>query len=79
MKVWQERQQLASLVTLISGLITAYLMNRERVKFADRSGLIQVGVTGWFWLGLGSSVAIIILAAYQVLRSRKPNDREQSL
>ena len=78
-QIWQERRQLASLVSLISGLITAYLMNRERLKFADRSGLIQVGVTGWFWLGLGSSIAMTILAAYQVLRMRKANDREQSL
>jgi len=78
-KVWKDRQQLVALVSLISGLITAYLMNRERLKFADRSGLIQARVTGWFWLGLGSSVAIIILAAFRMLKVPRANDREQSL
>jgi len=78
-RVWKERTNLSALISLISGLITAYLMNRERLKFEDRSGLFQVGVTGWFWLGLGSSIAIAVLAAVQVLRARNPNGREQSL
>ena len=78
-RVWKERANLSALISLISGLITAYLMNRERLKFEDRSGLLQVGVTGWFWLGLGSSIAIAVLAAFQVLRARNPNGREQSL
>ena len=76
---WKERSNLSALISLTSGLITAYLMNRERLKFEDRFGLLQVGVTGWFWLGLGSSIAIAVLAAFQVLRARKPNGREQSL
>jgi hypothetical protein len=46
-------------------------MNRERLKFEDGSGFIAVGVTGWLWLSLGSSVAIVVLAAVRVLRLRK--------
>ncbi|HEV8431046.1 MAG TPA: hypothetical protein VGQ41_24295 [Pyrinomonadaceae bacterium] len=70
-KAWKERHQLSILLTLVSGLVSAYLMNRERLKFEDSSGLIRVGVTGWFWLGLGSSVAIIILAAFRFLTRGK--------
>lgn len=70
-KVWKERQELTALVSLLSGLITAYLMNRERLKFEDGSGLIRVGVTGWFWLGLGSSVAIVLLAAFRLLKRKQ--------
>jgi hypothetical protein len=70
-KAWKERHELLALVSLVSGLISAYLMNRERLKFEDGTGFIQVGVTGWFWLGLGSSVAIVILAALRLLTRRK--------
>jgi len=71
LKRWKERIGLSALISLISGLASAYLMNRERLKFEDGSGLIRVGVTGWFWLGLGSSIAIVILAAIRILRMQK--------
>jgi hypothetical protein len=32
-----------------------------------------LGVTGWFWLGVGSSAVIVILAAYRLLTLRKAN------
>jgi uncharacterized membrane protein (UPF0136 family) len=71
LRLWKQRDQLTSVLSLISGLISAYLMNHERLKFEDSDGLIRVGVTGWFWLGLGSSVAIVVLAAARLLRMRK--------
>lgn len=71
LKVWKERHELRALLSLISGLVSAYLMNRERLKFEDGSGFIRVGITGWFWLGLGSSVALVALAAVRVLRVRR--------
>jgi hypothetical protein len=70
--MWKERRELSTLVSLLSGLVSAYLMNRERLKFEDGSGLLTASVTGWFWLGLGSSVAIVVLAAVRILRPRKP-------
>lgn len=72
-KAWRERHDFSLLISLVSGLVSAYLMNNERVKFEDGSGLIRVGVTGWFWLGFGSSVVIVILAAYRLLTRRKSN------
>jgi hypothetical protein len=70
-KAWKQRDELTALFSLVAGLVSAYLMNRERLKFEDSSGLIRVGVTGWFWLGLGSSVAIVIIAAFRLLTRRK--------
>lgn len=70
LRVWKERRELATLVSLVSGLVSAYLMNRERLKFEDDSGFLRVGVTGWFWLGLGSSVVIVVLAAVRIFRLR---------
>src|SRR5919108_3523983 len=76
LKMWKERHGLLALLSLISGLVSAYLMNRERLKFEDGSGFIRVGVTGWFWLGLGSSITIAIVAALRILRLRKPTTHE---
>ena len=70
-KAWKDRHEFKALVSLVTGLVTGYLMNRERMKFEDNSGLLRVGVTGWFWLGLGSSVAIVILAAFRLLRRKQ--------
>lgn len=75
-KSWRERHEVTTLVSLVSGLVTAYVMNRERLKFEDVSGLLRVGVTGWFWLGLLSSIAIVIIAALRILRFRKPTSTE---
>jgi heme exporter protein D len=73
LRLWKERRVLTTLVTLVSGRVSAYLMNRERTRFEDHSGFIQVGITGWFWLGFAASVAIVILAVLRVMR------REDSL
>jgi len=70
-KAWKERRELSASISLLSGLVSAYLMNRERLKVEDGTGLIQVRPTGWFWLGLGSSIAIIVLAAVRLLTRRK--------
>jgi hypothetical protein len=72
LRVWKERRELSTLVSLVSGLVSAYLMNRERLKFEDGSGLLRVGVTGWFWLGLGSAVVIVLLAAVRIFKLRRP-------
>ncbi len=72
LRVWKERRELSTLVSLVSGLVSAYLMNRERLKFEDSSGLLRVGVSSWFWLGLGSAVVIVLLAAVRIFKLRRP-------
>jgi hypothetical protein len=74
-KAWKERQELFALISLISGLVSMYLMNRERLKFDDGVGFIRVGITGWFWLGFVSSIAIVVLAAFRLLTRRQLQER----
>jgi hypothetical protein len=62
------KQKVSALITLIAGLLSAYLMNRERVRAEDSAGLIAVGLTGWFWLAFGSALGLVILALIQILR-----------
>jgi hypothetical protein len=66
-QVWKDRPQLSALVSLVAGLVSAYLMNRERVRAEDTSGLIAA-LTGWFWLGLGSTMALVIVSVLRLLK-----------
>ena len=70
-RVWKERRELSALIILIAGLVSAYLMNRERVRAENSSGLIAVALTGWFWLGFGSTIGLVIVSALRFLKRPK--------
>ena len=65
---WKEKREILSLINLIAALLTAYLMNRERLRAEDSAGLIAIGITGWFWLGLGSSLGLVVVAVLGILK-----------
>jgi hypothetical protein len=73
MRVFAAQRPIFGFIGLLSGLISSYLMNHERWRFADSSGLIAVRLTGWFWLAFLSSLALTILGAVTLLwRPRSP-------
>ena len=73
LRVLRINQVMFGLITLLSGLVSIYLMNHERMKFEDTSGLIAARLTGGFWLGLLSSIGVVVSGAYGLLRrSRSP-------
>lgn len=65
---WKDRREVTAIVTLLAGLVSAYLMNRERVRAEDTSGLIAVGLTGWFWLSFGSTIGLVIASVLRFLK-----------
>jgi hypothetical protein len=65
---WRDRRELSALTGLVAGLVSAYLMNRERTRAEHTSGLIAVALTGWFWLGLGSTIALAVVSAWRFLK-----------
>jgi hypothetical protein len=65
-RVWKER--VSALVPFIGGLVTSFLMNRERMRANDTSGLVAVRLTGWFWLGLGTAIGLVAVAAFRFLK-----------
>ena len=66
LRVFATQRSLFGLVSLLTGLTSIYLMNRERLRFADTSALIAVRLTGWFWLGFLSSIAIAVFGVVSV-------------
>jgi len=66
-----ENARLLSIVDLISGVLAAYLMNNERLRVHDDSGIISVQLTGWFWLAFLSSLAMIVTALAMLLKRQR--------
>ena len=65
-RVWKER--VSALVPFIGGVVTSFLMNRERMRANDTSGLVAVRLTGWFWLGLVTAIGLVAVAAFRFLK-----------
>ena len=66
-----ENARLLSIVSFVSGALVAYLMNNERLRVHDDSGIISVQLTGWFWLAFLSSLAMIVTALAMLLKRQR--------
>jgi len=71
LRALKEKLTIYSIVSALSGGITVYLMNRERLRAHDESGLISAQLTGWFWLGLFSSLVIVISGLVLFVRGKR--------
>ncbi len=60
-----------AIVSIVSGGVVAYLMNDERLGVHNESGIISAQLTGWFWLALLSSLAMIITSLAMLLKRRR--------
>ena len=67
----RENARLLSIVSFVSGVLAAYLMNNERLRVHDDSGIISVQLTGWFWLAFLSSLAMIVTALAMLLKRQR--------
>src|SRR5262245_28503564 len=67
----QAKPQMFAIVSLVSGGVTAFLLNGERGRVNDESGVISVQLTGWFWLAFLSSMAVIGSAIAMLLRRER--------
>jgi len=70
-RIKREEQRAFALASAMCGLLTAYLMNRERLRVHDESGLITAQLTGWFWLGFISTVAVAISGILMLLKRQR--------
>ena len=67
---WKDRPTLSAGLSAVCGAVAALLMNRQRMRIHDVSGLIPAQLTGWFWLSLISAVAMIVSGVGILLRRR---------
>ena len=68
-----EKPGLLSIVSIVSGGITIFLMNRQRMRVQDEAGLISAQLTGWFWLSFLSALTVTVTSIGRLLsRQRAP-------
>jgi len=67
----KRRTEIYPLISLVGGCLAAFLMNRERLRVHDESALISAQLTGWFWLGFLSTLAVAISAIGILLKRQK--------
>jgi len=71
-----EKPLLLAIVSIVSGGVATFLMNNQRMRVRDASGLIAAQLTGWFWLSFLSSLAIIASGIGMLLRrSQEPQNQ----
>lgn len=66
-----EKSQGQAIVGVVSGAVTAYLMNDQRVRIHDTATIIPAQLTGWLWLGFLSTLALTITAVGLLLSPRR--------
>lgn len=66
-----ENSRLLSIMSVVSGALVAYLMNNERLRVHNDSGIISAQLTGWFWFGFLSSLAMIVTALAMLLKKQR--------
>jgi hypothetical protein len=70
-RIRREQNKAFALASTLCGLVTAYLMNRERLRVHDESGLISAQLTGWFWLGFVATFAVAISGVAMLVRRQR--------
>ncbi len=71
MRAFRQRASLFALVSMVSGLTSAYLMDGKRTDAEQGSGIIGAHVTGWFWLGFVASLGVAASAVMFYLKRPK--------
>jgi hypothetical protein len=70
-RIKREEHRAFALASAMCGLLTAYLMNRERLRVHDEAGLINAQLTGWFWLRFIVILAVAISGILMLLRKQR--------
>jgi len=71
MRTRNEKPKAPSIINAACGVVAAYLMNDERMRVHDESGVIVAQLTGWFWLAFISSLLVAISALAVLLRRER--------
>jgi hypothetical protein len=72
-RAWREDPKIYAITSAICGGIVTYLMNKERLRVHDESGLISAQLTGWFWLGLFASLGVVVSGLLGLRRRKQPS------
>jgi len=67
----REQRTPHAIISMVAGIISGYLMNRQRLRVSDEAGLISAQLTGWFWLAFLATLAVLITGIGLFVRPRR--------
>jgi hypothetical protein len=70
-RIRREQNKVLAFASALCGFLTTYLMNRERLRVHDESGLISAQLTGWFWLGFLSTFAVALSGIAMLIKRQR--------
>lgn len=71
LRVRRASTQIFGLLSAVCGIVVLFLLNSERGRVQNESGLLAAHLTGWFWLAFISAIAIVATAAVMLFRGRR--------
>ena len=66
-----ERRSPLAILGLIAAGVSGLLMNQQRARVHDEGALLSAQLTGWFWLGFLSVLAVAITAFGMLINRRR--------
>jgi len=66
-----EKRSANAIIGILGSMVSGFLMNKQRVRISDESGLISAQLTGWFWLGFISTLAVLATAIGMLITRRQ--------
>src|SRR6266436_5060432 len=79
-RIKREEDRALALANALCGLVTAFLMNRERLRAHDEAGLITSQLTRGCWILFISTMVIAISQMLmQLKRQRAPRNKKNSI
>lgn len=67
----RERRSPLAVLGLVAAGVSGLLMNKQRVHVHDEGAIISAQLTGWFWLGFLSVLAVAITAVGMLMNRRR--------
>jgi len=66
-----EKRSPLAILALVAAGVSSLLMNQQRARVHDEGALLSAQLTGWFWLGFLSTLAVAITAVGMLISRRR--------
>lgn len=66
-----EKRAPLAVLSIVAAAVSGYLMNQQRLRVHDEGALISAQLTGWFWLGFLSTLAVLVTGIGMLMKRRR--------
>ena len=66
-----EKRAPLAVLSVVASAVSGYLMNQQRLRVQDQSGLISAQLTGWFWFSFLSTLTVALTGIGMLITRRR--------